>query len=484
VTLAGLEPAGVGRRRLAARAWEGAFARPAAIYSAVAVYGLGFAAAVTLYYLGFHEPRLDLGDMVQAIWSTSHGHLLMFSSPTGQELSRLGAHADVFLVLLVPFWLVWPSPLAILIAQALAVSAGAIPVFWLARKHLASERAATHLALAYLLFPATQFNAFTPTSGFHSISFAVPFVLFAIWFLDNDRLLLFALFALLAASTKEEMPLAVGCLGLWFAFARGRRTTGLVIFACGAALSLFEFLVLIPHYAAPGFHPFAERYASAGGSTDSILHNALAHPLQLLEVILSVHKAVYVALLLVPLLGLALLEPLILVGAVPDLAINLLSDKGSSTLLGSSYTAGILPFLFAATVFGLARLRRDPRGVSLALLVAVLFIAAYSPLVLTAHTASDALRSNPHRAAVRHAIELVPADASVSATNAAGGYLSTRRSVSIFPNVDRAQWVVLDKSDKQTVPHLRSYAVRWLKAHPEWTPAFSAQGVYVLKRRG
>ena len=483
MTVAGVEPAAVSRRRWAVRARLRVAPLPATVYAASALYGLLFAAAVSLYYLGFHEPRLDLGDMVQAIWSTSHGHLLTFSAPTGQQLSRLGAHADVFLVLLVPLWWIWPSPLVILIAQALAVAAGAVPVFWLARKHLASERAAMHVAFAYLLFPATQFNAFTPTSGFHSITFAVPLVLFAVWFLDNDRLVPFAAFALLAASTKEEMPLAIGCLGLWYAFSKGGRRVGLTVFALGAAFSALEFLVLIPHFAVPGFHPFEDRYAAAGGSTGAILRNAVAHPVRLLEVAFNVHKAVYVALLLVPLLGLSLLEPLILIGAVPDLAINLLSDKGSSTLLGSSYTAGILPFLFAAAIFGMAKLRRDPRGVSLVMLVAVLFLAAYSPIVLTMHALTQTLRSNPHRAAVRHAIDLIPAGAPVSATNDAGGYLSRRASVSIFPSVRRAQWVVLDESDKQTLPHLRAYGSRWLTSHPEWQTVYDSHGVYVLDRR-
>ena len=42
----------------------------------------------------------------------------------------------------------------LLVAQAVAVALGALPVFWLARKHLGSERAALGFALAYLLYPA------------------------------------------------------------------------------------------------------------------------------------------------------------------------------------------------------------------------------------------------------------------------------------------------------------------------------------------
>ncbi len=200
--------------RSAARAARSATVARRVVYGGAALYAVVFGVAVVLYYLSFQETRLDLGDMVQAIWSTAHGHLLEFTTPTGRQMSRLGAHVDPFLVLLVPLWWLVPSPLALLVLQALAVAAGALPVYWLTRKHLGSERAAAHMAVAYLLFPATQFNAFTPSDGFHPVSFALPLLMYAIWFLDENRLLPFAAFALVAATTKEEIPAAIGCLGI------------------------------------------------------------------------------------------------------------------------------------------------------------------------------------------------------------------------------------------------------------------------------
>src|SRR5204862_6877609 len=109
--------------------------------------------------------------------SAAHGHLLQTTPVAGREISRLGIHVDPFLVLLVPFWWLWSSPLMLLVVPALAVSAGALPVYWLARKHLRSDRAAPHFAFASLLFPATQFNALTLKSGFHAGSVAVPLIL-------------------------------------------------------------------------------------------------------------------------------------------------------------------------------------------------------------------------------------------------------------------------------------------------------------------
>ena len=445
--------------------------------------GSSFATAVALFYFGFHEERLDVGDMVQAIWSTTHGRLLEFTTPTGQQASRLGVHTDVFLLLLVPFWLVWHSALLPLVMQPLAIAAGALPVYWLARKHLGSERAAAHVSFAYLLFPATQFSAFTPTSGFHPISFAVPIILFAIWFLDEDRLVPFAVCALLAATTKEEIPLAVGCLGIWYAVAKGKRKQGVTIFVAGVGLSLLAFLVVIPHFSKPGYAPFAGRYASVGGSPRGILHTAVTDPGALLHTIATPHKAIYLLLLLVPFLGLSLLAPLLLLGAVPDLVINLLSGKPSSTAIGSSYTGGLLPFLIAATIFGMAKLKRDPRETSLFVLVAVAAIAINSPIRTTAHAprvaadveprpASAATRTrprSPHRAGSRdERARGIPVGASLRV------HLPVRQRGALARSESQRHCGHSQISERSRL--------RWMREHPGWKAEYKSNGVYVLRR--
>jgi uncharacterized membrane protein len=241
------------------------------------------------------------------------------------------------------------------IVQVLAVASGALPVFWLARKHLGSPRAAAHFDFAYLLYPATQFNAFTSTSSFHSVAIAVPLVLFAIWFLDEDRLVAFSAVALLACTTKEEIPLAVGCLGIWYAVRTGRRLFGLSVFGVGLAITLFNFLWVIPHFSQGGGSPFAGRYTAVGGTPGGIAHKLFSDPDAFVHEVATGHKALYLVLLLVPFLGLWLLEPLLFLGAVPDLTINPLSNKTDRTSIPFRWTAGIVPFVVAAGIFGAAR---------------------------------------------------------------------------------------------------------------------------------
>ena len=453
------------------------------VYAAVAAYAVLFVFAAVTRYAAFHFARGDLGNMVQTIWNTQHGHFLETTTLNGHQQSRLGYHADPFLLLFVPLFWIWSSPVLLLVVQVLAVASGALPVFWLARKHLGSPRAGAHFALAYLLYPAVQFNAYTSRVGFHSVSMAVPLILFAIWFLDEDRLVAFCAVALLACTTKEEIALAVGCLGIWYAARTGRRLFGFSVFAAGFAITLLDFLWVIPHFSLTGSDPFSVRYHTVGGTPGGIAHKLVTDPGAFVHAIATQHKAMYLVLLLVPFLGLWLLEPLLLLGAVPDLAINLLSSKSDQTSIPFHWTAGIVPFVVAASIFGAARFGRRAVGLSLAVLGAVLLTAVFSPVF----TLADDVRAlgSPLVSVKAHAVSLVPRDAPVSASNQIGGHLSERRYIATFPYVRQARWIVVDANDPSYVgvPWFKR-ALRAYERNRSWSVVFSSHGVVVLHRRG
>ena len=85
--------------------------RPRALlWTAVAAYAAGFSALSILRHRAFSTGRFDLGNMVQAVWSTAHGHPLQITGLRGDQVSRLGAHFDPILAAFAPLWLLWPSP--------------------------------------------------------------------------------------------------------------------------------------------------------------------------------------------------------------------------------------------------------------------------------------------------------------------------------------------------------------------------------------
>jgi uncharacterized membrane protein len=458
-------------------------------YTSTCIYAATFTFFAIARHLAFLSQRDDLGNMTQAIWATLHGHLLSTTTEAGDQVSRLGIHVDPFLVLLTPLWWVWSSPLMLVTLQALAVSAGALPVFWLARKHLESERAAVFFVFAYLLYPSTQFNAFAVSSGFHSVTIAIPLLLLAIWFLDEGRLVPFAVVALLAATTKEEIPLVIGLLGIWYGRSHGRWRFGLPLFATGLAVTLVNFLVVIPHFNGGGYI-FGDRYAAVGGSPAGIARTALTDPMAIIRDIATTHKLVYLVLVFLPFLGLWLFEPLLLLGVVPELAINLLSSEPNQTAIPFHGASGMIPFVVAASILGLARLRRNPRlaphvqRIALYACAAVAVTAVYSPFVIGIGWATQALPSNAlHRAKVE-ALARVPSGVPVSASNQLGGHLSERLRVMIFPVVREASWVVVDRNDPTYEDERRFLSgIARLRHAATWHLVYSSHGVLVFRKQ-
>ena len=293
------------------------------VWSAMLGWTIVLASIARRSYDDFGLARFDLGNMVQAVWSTAHGHPLeMTNGSTGEQMVRLGTHVDPILVLLTPFWILWPSPLSLAFVQIAAVAAGALPVFWLARRHLGSEKLGCVLALAYLAYPWLSWSAI---GAIHPVTFAIPLFLYAIWFLDSDRLWAFAPFAVLAALTGELMGVTVAALGLWFALARGRRVAGLAITALGLGWVVFAVYVVVPRYSSDSsvFYGF---YDQIGGSPTGVLRTAFTDPGAIASTLLAGHVIAYLLWLAVPLAGLFLLSPALAAVAVPALLVDGLSD--------------------------------------------------------------------------------------------------------------------------------------------------------------
>jgi uncharacterized membrane protein len=443
-------------------------------------YAVIFGAAGVLDYAGFRSAGYDLGNNVQAIWNTAHGRLLETTAVYGDQFPRLGWHVDPLLVLFAPLWLIWSSPVILLVVQAAVVSAGALPVYWLARKHLGSERAAAFFALAYLLYPATQWNALDPNLGFHPVSLALPLLLYALWWLDEERWVRFGAVALLAAASNEQIPLIVGCFGLWYGVTRRRFVVGAAMFAAGLAITAVDFLYVVPHFTPYGSTPFGDRYAAVGGTTAGILKTLLLHPLKVADVVLTGPKLTYLALLIVPLLGLCFRAPLLLVGAVPPLAINLLSSSHDQSLVSSHYAAAVAAVLFGATIFGAARSANTER-LSLTVLAAVGVTAVISPFWTALPVARDVVTAAPLLEAERQAARLIPNGVAVSASNRIGGHLSNRRRILLFPVIRDANWIAVDTADTEGASSFRAVVQRLAK-RGRFATVYESNGVVVMRR--
>lgn len=342
------EPADEERRRL--------FRRHALyVIAAAAAFALIYAVLSWLKYRAYMDARFDLGNMVQAVHNTAHGHFLEITTGEAvpRQISRLGSHVDPILALFALPWLVWPSPVMLLVLQAVIVATGAWPVYRLAERVTRSARAGALLAGAYLLYPATGYLVL---NEFHPVALATPLLLWAFLFMEEARWWRAAAFLVLAAACKETVPLAIATMGVYFAV-RKRSWRPLLVTAAAAAYFVVAVWVIIPH-----FHgsqsAFVARYGDYGAGTGEIARTALANPLRTVSDLCSASNIVYWLKLLWPLGFAPLLSPLTLLVSLPEILLNGLSSTVFQRDIRFHYTAVEIPFLVAAAVLGLMRLWR------------------------------------------------------------------------------------------------------------------------------
>lgn len=476
------------RSLAAVRAW------PLVVWTAMIGWSLALFAVVRTDYNTFRLGRFDLGNMTQAVWSTAHGRPLEITDGTGEQIVRLGSHVDPILALLAPFWLVAPSPLTLAAVQIGATALGALPVYWLGRRHLGSERAGALVALAYLLYP---WVAWTTLDAMHPVTFAIPLFLIAIWFLDNDRLWAFAVCALLILATGELMGIPIAGLGVWYWHRKRRPTPALGIVVAGVAWTTVCLAVIVPAFRGDA-SPFYDRFASVGGSPGGVIRTALTDPGAIVSAISSADDLGYLMLLSLPTLGLFVLSPLLASIALPQLLVNTLSDSPPTTDPRTHYIAAVVPFLIAASVFGLARVRAPIRRRATAPLIAAfagltLFLGPWVPMIETRSVGNHSEYPARHVRAMHDAAALVPSGVPISATNRFGSHLSSRRYFYSVPVVERAEWILLDTWEPRltrpgsTITHWEParFEAFWdrIEQSPEWMKVFERDGVVVYRKR-
>ena len=409
------------------------------LVTAVIVYAALFSFVTVSRHLTFQTHALDLGYYVQLVWNIAGGRGPRVSLP---EMHAWGDHLSPIMYVFVPaFWLI-PGPVALLVAQSVALALGAIPVFALARRRLGDERPAAAFAVLYLVNPSLHgINV----RDFHAAALAVPLLLSALYFAEADRPRAFALATVLVLLCREDAALPVFGLGAWLALARRRWWWGVATAVVAVAVLIADVRWVIPWFRGEPY-PHLGRYARYGGSLAEIAAGVFLHPLRVIGTVLTGERLVYLLALLAPLAFLPVLAPGELIGALPALAQNLLASDPILYNHRTQYQSFVLPFLIAAAIAGYARMvgPRPARWPAGALVVAVAVSLALASRTVN-NLAVARWWPSPEQRAAYAVLARVPANAALAAQDPYVAHASLRRSVSVFPvDLGKADHVLIN----------------------------------------
>lgn len=459
--------------------WERAYARLSgrksrSLYPAIGLISLVFIVVPLVRHLSFRT-GMDLAVFSQAFWNTLQGDFL-FSSIKG-NMVLWGDHFNPIVLAILPLYWLWPSPETLLVLQSLALVAGAIPLYGLAKKELPGEGPAIFITLAYLLYlPLRQMNQF----DFHPIAFSTPLILAAFYYLREEAFGKFLVFCLLVGATKETGPIAAGILGIAWFFLSPRRWLGAGVALASAFWFFINLAVVMPTFNPAGVETQLARYGYLGNSPGEIARTLLARPFYVIGQNLSAREIFYPVKILAPVAFLPVLTPVGLL-TVPYLVINILESSGVQVWL-VHYQAELTAFVFIATIFGAKKFLQKRSGKALAaILTATVLLFFGSSDVYETREAMPTAETQK----IRSNLKRLPAEARVSAQAALAPHLTQRRWLYMFPDVQDAEWVVVDSSvDPWPVPEDRfSKTVRRLR-RSGFQPEFEDGEALILRQTG
>lgn len=423
------------------------------------IYTIYFSSVSFLRYDHFYAGRFDLGNMAQTVWNTSRGDIFMFTNPDStEEITRLAFHADFFLILLAPFYWIWPDPRMLLLIQTIIVAAGAYFVYLLSVRILNNKIVGIVLAFAYLINPSIErANIY----DFHAATLVTTFLLGAFYFYLKKDYKWFAVFAVLAGLCKEQIWAIIAIFGIFLMVHQKKFIAGALVFFFSAGIFYFLVSYAIPH-ASPKVSHFALQFFSDYGDTPAaVIKTVILSPDKIIAVFFEDEHLRYLKQLFSPLGYLSYLAPVFLVFAGPDLLINILSNNSQFHQIYYQYTAAISPFIFIAAIYGIWVLQwvLKPKNLALFYSLVCLYILYFSVMAAYhfgplpgSQEPNIAMFTKPEKnqKLINKTLEQIPPGLKVAASNNIGSHLSNRKQLYVLPvGADKADVLVFLLTDSE-----------------------------------
>src|SRR3989338_1791480 len=269
----------------------------------ISAYFIIFLSTSFSQYNRFWYGNFDLGIPDQGIWLLSQNKEPFV---TARGMHIFADHSEYIKIFVAPVFWLWNDAKALILLQTLALSLAAIPLFFIAKKLLKSNRTSLIIVAVYLLFPAHYFLL--------EKKYTHVFVL--------------CLFSLLI---KEEIALTIALYGAYIYF-RHNKKLGAIVSITTVIWLIVLLTVIFPMFSSRGFLYF-ER--TTGNS-----------PFKMISNVFDIRNAEYIAKLFGP-LGFTPFFDAAIVSA-GSLFLNLANSWSYSHEIQYHYTAAIIPVAFIA----------------------------------------------------------------------------------------------------------------------------------------
>lgn len=430
--------------------------------AAVAFFGL-----VSAWGVGrvrsFSAPTYDFGIFAQMFHSMKTTLQPITTVERDGVLSHFAVHVSPIYYLLLPFYCLVPRGETLQVLQAAVLASGVIPLWLLGKRHGLKRGMRCLMCVLLLLYPAYSGGT---SYDIHENAFLTPLILWLFYGIDRKWGFLTGVAAVLTLMVKEDAAVYVAVIALWLLVKTWLRREGKWGSIAGGgllAISLLWFWVVTGYLAKSGDGVMTYRYQNFmyDGSTSlvTVVKAVLLCPMKAVFECVDPEKLEFIALTLLPLLGLPLLtrryERYILL--IPYILVNLMSDYQYQHDIFFQYTYGATACLFYLTVVNLADIRLPGvRFWSLAAAVCIAAVCFGTQILPTAlRYPAQCVQYQDYYDTVRRSLDQIPEEAPVAASTFYAPYLSRREILydvrySSWDHVMECDYVAVNPTEKNS----------------------------------
>ena len=425
----------------------------------IAVAGMAFIVVSVMQarYFALSAQAEDTAYYSQILWNTLHGHFLsgnvqqerIYNPPVSTDLAL---HVSPIVLGLLPLYALVPNFLTLLILRDIALVAAAWPLYRLAAERMGTATAGLAAVVLYLANPAVVAQG---AEAFYLLHFApLPFF-YAMLAFDREDFARFMCWMAAAIVVREDVTITLAGFGLWALVSRRRLawvSAGLVIPAAWFALAT---LVIQPAFGRWGNGVMEIALAKSDQPRVGIFGFIWGNPWWFVDVMRDSGFAYLYRMLRS--VGFAAAAGWDGVVALPGLAANLAVARIFYSGNDPISRFALLPAcaLIGASIIVVTRFgRRNHWDLRVLAVLALVLVPSASLL----DGVKDSIRSRlalytvrNDSAALREAVRLVPANASIAAPNYALPALSRRRELYYLPYLhmyprQQPDYVLLDRN--------------------------------------
>lgn len=398
-----------------------------------------------LYHRNFYTQTYDFGIFSQMFYYMKETGKCLSTCERDGLLSHFAVHFSPIYYLLLPFYALIPTPETLLVLQAIIVASGVFPVLLLCRHLALSRRATLAFAAMYLLYPALLEPNFY---YLHENCFLAPIILWLLYFFLQERMLPVLGFSLLLLMVKEDAPVYLAVIALYFLFTGKRKWSAFGVLCL--AISSFVLITQLIGIFGEGVMSDSRYgdYIYDDGGLLTVIKACLQNPAYAVRQIFREEKLIFILQMLAPLAFLPLISraPARLILLIPFLLVNLMTSYVYQYHVGFQYVYGSGALLFFLAIINAAALDGHRARVLLcALLCSVLVFSggsAHRLGFINQHNATENIRTE-----MNTALALIPEEASVAATTFLVANLSERDVIYELETTKHAgecEYIVID----------------------------------------